>query len=53
MTRSDEPAFPLERWPGYTEQSWQERFAELDRRYCESNRRLEAAIGMIAEGEKP
>lgn len=24
-----------ERWPGYTEQSWPERFAELDRRYSE------------------
>lgn len=23
----------LERWPGYDEQSWQERFNELDRRY--------------------
>jgi hypothetical protein len=22
-----------ERWPGYAEQSWPERFAELDRRY--------------------
>ena len=24
---------PFERWPGYDEQSWAERFAELDRRY--------------------
>lgn len=24
---------PLERWPGYFEQSWSERFAELDRKY--------------------
>lgn len=23
----------LERWPGYNEQSWAERFAELDRRH--------------------
>lgn len=24
---------PCERWPGYDEQSWSERFAELDRQY--------------------
>lgn len=24
---------PVERWPGYDQQSWSERFAELDRRY--------------------
>ena len=29
---------PLERWPGYDEQSWQERFAELDRRYIDQQR---------------
>lgn len=23
--------YPFERWPGYNEQSWAERFAEIDR----------------------
>lgn len=30
----------LERWPGYTEQSWPERFAELDRRHAELKTRM-------------
>ena len=34
-----------ERWPGYTEQSWSERFAELDRRYTQV---MEAAINIPA-----
>lgn len=35
----------LERWPGYNEQSWSERFAELDRRYTLV---MEAAINIPA-----
>lgn len=31
----------LERWPGYNEQSWQQRFAELDLRYGD----MQAAMG--------
>lgn len=34
-----------ERWSGYTEQSWSERFAELDRRYTQV---MEAAINIPA-----
>ena len=30
----------LERWPGYDEQSWSQRFAELDRRYSEMQSRM-------------
>lgn len=30
----------FERWPGYNEQSWAERFAELDLRYNELQMRL-------------
>ena len=35
---------PLERWPGYHEQSWQERFNELNRRYNERTVRLDVAL---------
>ena len=40
MTTPDVSANPFERWPGYTEQSWQERFAELDRRHTELKTRM-------------
>lgn len=34
----------FERWPGYDDQSWQQRFAELDRRYAEQqNKSIEFA----------
>lgn len=38
----------LERWPGYTEQSWHERFAEMDRRYQSASQRLLALCGTMA-----
>lgn len=36
----------LERWPGYDQQSWPERFATLDRRYNEMHH---AMMGLLAE----
>lgn len=34
----------IERWPGYTEQSWAERFHELDRRYEALSQNFDVAI---------
>lgn len=40
----------FERWPGYDEQSWQQRFVELDRRYAEQqNKSIEFAKRVIEE----
>lgn len=36
----------LERWPGYTEQSWSQRFAEIDRI---NNRRHEEQMALIKQ----
>lgn len=38
---------PLERWPGYDEQSWSERFAELDRRYDELLAKVPAIVASL------
>lgn len=47
---TDEMTRALERWPGYEEQSWQQRFAELDRRYQTlSLRAFDTALGFAAE----
>ena len=37
----------FERWPGYNEQSWAERFAELDRRHT----RLQEKFHRLATSE--
>lgn len=34
----------IERWPGYTQQSWQERFQELDRRRDEASKNTMAMV---------
>lgn len=34
----------FERWPGYDEQSWQQRFNELDRRYSELQQKALAYV---------
>lgn len=36
----------VERWPGYTEQSWAERFAELDRRF---SKKQDTAVKAICQ----
>lgn len=43
----------LERWPGYDEQSWQERFAELDRQYGKLLVSATQAIIAVAPKSKP
>lgn len=43
----------LERWPGYTEQSWSERFAELDRQYTAAHARwLETMIAVQSRASR-
>lgn len=43
----------LERWRGYDEQSWQERFAELDRQYNELLNSASRAIFALVPKNKP
>lgn len=36
-----------ERWPGYGEQSWSQRFTELDRRYSEALGNIESIVRAV------
>lgn len=42
----------FERWPGYTLQSWSERFAELDRQYTAKMKQLTTALMTIAANQR-
>jgi hypothetical protein len=42
----------LERWPGYNEQSWAERFAELDRKYLTACEQFQATLLRLALSER-
>lgn len=39
----------VERWPGYNEQSWAQRFAELDRRFSKERDTAVKAICQLSE----
>jgi hypothetical protein len=39
---------PFERWPGYDEQSWQQRFLELDRRYLAATKQFQDSLTRLA-----
>lgn len=45
-------AKPFERWPGYDRQSWQERFATLDKQHSDFMAKLPVSLRKYADRER-
>lgn len=52
MNREHRHQRQFERWPGYDDQSWAERFAELDRRYNQLARQLAGLLATLSNNTK-